>query len=114
MNSESPRTELEKSRPIVRSLAIELWPLADRSTWEAACRPGVRLDQLLPMANHLGHKGLKARSIVTSMSIGSPVARAFPIRSTVSVVVSVRSAAIPNDRANPTKSICGSSRSIPT
>jgi integrase len=27
----------------VRSLPKELWPLADRTAWEAACRPGIRL-----------------------------------------------------------------------
>jgi site-specific recombinase XerD len=32
-----------KFDPLVRSLPIEQWPLAERSAWEAACRPGVRL-----------------------------------------------------------------------
>jgi site-specific recombinase XerD len=40
-------TELKKEETgeagQVRSLPKELWPLADRTTWEAACRPGVRL-----------------------------------------------------------------------
>ena len=32
----------EAGRPI-RSLPKELWPSADRTAWEAACRPGMRL-----------------------------------------------------------------------
>ena len=28
---------------LIRSLSKELWPLADRTAWEEACRPGMRL-----------------------------------------------------------------------
>src|ERR1700674_1929723 len=31
------------ARPKVRSLPIELWPLADQQAWAAACRPSQRL-----------------------------------------------------------------------
>jgi integrase len=42
----------------IRSLPKELWPLADRTAWEAACRPGVRLQRggaashLRPITQH--------------------------------------------------------------
>lgn len=32
-----------KTDPLVRSLPIEQWPIAERFAWEAACRPGIRL-----------------------------------------------------------------------
>jgi site-specific recombinase XerD len=34
-----------KSKPIVRSLPLSLWPAADRSAWLAACQPGARLQR---------------------------------------------------------------------
>jgi integrase/recombinase XerD len=43
MSTEPPKTESEESDRRIRSLPIELWPSADRTAWEAACRPGVRL-----------------------------------------------------------------------
>jgi integrase len=40
----TPHTkEPEESNEAVRSLPVELWPAADKSAWEAACRLGVRL-----------------------------------------------------------------------
>jgi len=42
--SADPRQDrLEEADPGIRSLPKELWPSADRTAWEAACRPGVRL-----------------------------------------------------------------------
>jgi site-specific recombinase XerD len=38
-----PRKEKKGETGEVRSLPKELWPSADRSAWEAACRPGLRL-----------------------------------------------------------------------
>jgi site-specific recombinase XerD len=40
MTEESASEEAEQS---VRSLPIDLWPIADRAAWEQACRPSVRL-----------------------------------------------------------------------
>ena len=37
----APNTE--KSKPIVRSLPLNLWPAADKIAWDAACRPAERL-----------------------------------------------------------------------
>lgn len=48
-----------KIDPLVRSLPIEQWPLAERFAWEAACRPGVRLksggaaSHLRPVTQHM-------------------------------------------------------------
>jgi integrase/recombinase XerD len=38
-----PKNEEAGEAGQVRSLPKELWPLADRTAWEAACRPGIRL-----------------------------------------------------------------------
>jgi integrase/recombinase XerD len=43
MSTEPRKDESEEARCKIRSLPKELWPLADRIAWEAACRPGVRL-----------------------------------------------------------------------
>jgi integrase len=37
----APNTE--KSKPIVRSLPLSLWPAADKIAWDASCRPAERL-----------------------------------------------------------------------
>jgi integrase len=36
-------TTSRKTGPLVRSLPIDLWPIADRVAWEEACRPSLRL-----------------------------------------------------------------------
>ena len=36
-------TASRKAGPLVRSLPITLWPIADRRAWEEACRPSLRL-----------------------------------------------------------------------
>jgi hypothetical protein len=43
MSTEPRKDESEEAEYKIRSLPKELWPLADRIAWEAACRPGVRL-----------------------------------------------------------------------
>ena len=43
MSTEPQKDEAEEAKCKIRSLPKELWPLADRIAWEAACRPGVRL-----------------------------------------------------------------------
>jgi hypothetical protein len=43
MSIEPPKTKSKKSDSLIRSLASERWPAADRTAWEAACRLGVRL-----------------------------------------------------------------------
>jgi hypothetical protein len=44
MNQQGPPNDGSgKSKPIVRSMPLSLWPEADRSAWESACRPGARL-----------------------------------------------------------------------
>ena len=59
MSTEPLKTKLEKSDPLIRSLPIEQWPAADRTAWEAACRPGVRLkgggaaSHLRPVTQHI-------------------------------------------------------------
>jgi hypothetical protein len=42
MSTEARKHE-EEADCKIRSLPKELWPLADRIAWEAACRPGIRL-----------------------------------------------------------------------
>src|SRR5262245_49291146 len=32
-------------KPAIRSMPIDLWSVADRTAWEAACRPAVRLQR---------------------------------------------------------------------
>jgi site-specific recombinase XerD len=41
--STEPRKEVTGEASQVRSLPKELWPLADRTAWDAACLPGIRL-----------------------------------------------------------------------
>src|SRR5262249_20866939 len=60
------------------------------------------------------HKGLNARSTSTSMRVGPPFLKAWAMRSVVSCTVLARSAATPSERASATKSILGSTSSIPT
>ena len=36
-------TASRTTAPFVRSLPIDLWPMADRRAWEEACRPSLRL-----------------------------------------------------------------------
>jgi integrase len=43
MSVEPRKDESQEADCKIRSLPKELWPLADRIAWEAACRPGVRL-----------------------------------------------------------------------
>ena len=43
MKREPHTQEPEEIDAAVRSLPVELWPAADKTAWEAACRPGVRL-----------------------------------------------------------------------
>jgi integrase len=45
-------TKTTKLRSSVRSLPVELWPIADRTAWQDACRPSVRLKRG-GAANHL-------------------------------------------------------------
>jgi hypothetical protein len=60
------------------------------------------------------HIGLKARSSSTSISKAPPPLRPWATRSVASCTVFARSALMPSERARPTKSILGSSSSIPT
>jgi hypothetical protein len=39
MSTEPRKDESEEAKCKIRSLPKELWPLADRIAWEAACRP---------------------------------------------------------------------------
>ena len=43
MNTEAAKKDLGEIRNEVRSLPVEQWPPADKTAWEVACRPGVRL-----------------------------------------------------------------------
>ena len=43
MSTEPRKDESEETDCKIRSLPKELWPLADKIAWEAACRPGIRL-----------------------------------------------------------------------
>jgi integrase len=43
MTREPHTREPEEIDEVIRSLPVELWPSADRTAWEEACRPGVRL-----------------------------------------------------------------------
>ena len=43
MKREPHTKDPEEIQAAVRSLPVELWPSADKTAWEAACRPGVRL-----------------------------------------------------------------------
>ena len=54
------------------------------------------------------------RSSVASIRVGPSAVSARPSNSSASPMVDARPAATPNERARPTKSIAGSSRSIPT
>jgi hypothetical protein len=62
----------------------------------------------------LFHIGLKARSSSTSMSSAPPPFNPWATRSVASCTVFARSALTPSERASPTKSIFGSSSSMPT
>jgi hypothetical protein len=41
--STARKAESEETEGRIRFFPKGLWPLADRTAWEAACRPGVRL-----------------------------------------------------------------------
>src|SRR5450631_1127605 len=44
MNGKNPPPNMPaKSRANIRSLPLQRWPAADKSAWDAACRPGERL-----------------------------------------------------------------------
>jgi hypothetical protein len=43
MNTEAAKKDLGEIRNEVRSLPVEQWPPADKTAWEVACRPSVRL-----------------------------------------------------------------------
>jgi integrase len=45
MSAELRKHEPDEGTGGFRSLPKEFWPLADRTAWEAACRPGVRLQR---------------------------------------------------------------------
>ena len=52
------KSKMPITRPAIRSLPVQLWPTADRATWEEACRPSVRLKRggaashLRPVVQH--------------------------------------------------------------
>ena len=43
MSTEPRKDGTGEAGCLIRSLPQELWPLADRTAWEEACRPGMRL-----------------------------------------------------------------------
>ena len=54
--------EIPKTKPMARSLPLELWPKADQHAWAIACQPPGDLSAEVPPV-------ISSRSLVTTMLI---------------------------------------------